>query len=293
MYISILTPTYNRAYTLERLYSSLDGQTSKDFEWIIVDDGSTDNTCELVKSFIQEASFPISYIYKENEGKHIAINSGISKANGKFTFFVDSDDYLVPKAIECVINYCRKIENDTTYAGVATLRGYDQSSVIIGLNKSMNIRKFISQYGKVINASSADYRYKYKITGDRAEVVRTQLIKEHPFIKFDNEKYLSEDYFWNQLNKEHLKFRWVSRITYITEYNPDGLTNNIRKLAMENWKGHIACANYVLNSDFVPIREKIRLCIRYYRYGIFGNETIANLFDQCNNKLLSIICMLR
>ena len=291
MYISILTPTYNRAYIIENLFLSLKEQSCHDFEWIVVDDGSSDNTKELIDKFKSISNFPIKYIYKDNEGKHIAINTGVQAAEGEFVFFVDSDDYLTPDAIEFVEEACRQIEDDKKFAGVAGLRGYDKEHVIMGPSRKMDYKEYIHRFGDNIDATCAEYRYVYKVTGDRAEVVRRDIVLNHPFAQFDDEKYLSEDYLWNRLSKENYLFRWFSKIIYITEYRSDGLTTNVKKLAMRNWKGHISCANYALSCRFIPIKEKIRLCIRYYRYGIYGKQRVSDLFKSCTNKMLSIICI--
>lgn len=99
-YFTVFTPTYNRGYTLYRLYESLKSQRTIDFEWMIVDDGSTDNTCQLVEKWIrEERNFSIRYIKKENGGKPRAINYGIQYAKGRFFFIVDSDDFLLPDAV--------------------------------------------------------------------------------------------------------------------------------------------------------------------------------------------------
>ena len=104
--ITVFTPTYNRAYTLERLYKSLLNQTSYDFEWLIVDDGSTDNTSELIKSFQNNQLFDVRYYKQGNGGKHVAINKGVELAEGELFFIVDSDDYLTDDAIAITKKYC-------------------------------------------------------------------------------------------------------------------------------------------------------------------------------------------
>ena len=118
---TIFTPTYNREYTLSRLYDDLKKQTYKDFEWLIVDDGSTDNTEELVKKFIDEDILDIRYIKKKNGGKHTAINTGVKNANGEFFFIVDSDDGLMPNSMDLVIQEWDKLEDKSEFCGVVGL----------------------------------------------------------------------------------------------------------------------------------------------------------------------------
>ena len=109
MTITILTPTYNREGTLRKLFESLQKQTSKDFEWIVIDDGSKDNTEALVKEFIDKAEgYPVTYLKQENSGKHVALNNGIGKAQGELIFIVDSDDWLSDNAVETILEYREK-----------------------------------------------------------------------------------------------------------------------------------------------------------------------------------------
>ena len=97
--ITVFTPAFNRAKLLPRLYKSLKNQSSINFEWVIVDDGSQDETQQVVQKFIDEGVLPINYVYQDNKGKHFAINRGVKEANGELFWIVDSDDYLPPNAI--------------------------------------------------------------------------------------------------------------------------------------------------------------------------------------------------
>ncbi|MGL4335245.1 MAG: glycosyltransferase family 2 protein, partial [Turicibacter sp.] len=106
MIVSILTPTYNRAYTLQRLYDSICQQSTKNdgnYEWIIVDDGSIDDTKQLIKKFIDENNISIKYLYQENAGKPSAINLGVDNSTATYIFIVDSDDMLTNDAIDTII----------------------------------------------------------------------------------------------------------------------------------------------------------------------------------------------
>lgn len=113
--ITIFTPTYNRAYTLPKLFESLQAQTSNNFEWLIVDDGSSDDTRELVEHFITKADFKITYIYQENQGKHVAINTALDKASNLYFFTVDSDDYLINNALELIFKNWRPLKIQKHY----------------------------------------------------------------------------------------------------------------------------------------------------------------------------------
>ena len=121
MLITVLTPTYNRAKLLERLYQSLCQQTYQDFEWIVVNDGSKDNTDEVVQSFVAEKKINILYIKQENGGKHRAVNRGVKEAKGELLFIADSDDWLLPNSLETVAEMYQDIANDHSFAGVCGL----------------------------------------------------------------------------------------------------------------------------------------------------------------------------
>lgn len=126
--VCVFTPTFNRAYILPKLYESLVAQTSRDFSWLIVDDGSTDNTAELVHGWQAEGLVPITYIYQENGGKQRATNTGMSHCTDELFFVVDSDDHLVPSAVEQIVDVWQGARSDVTLAGIVALRGTDEDT---------------------------------------------------------------------------------------------------------------------------------------------------------------------
>lgn len=129
MFLTILTPTYNRANRLFSLFDSLESQSIKDFEWLVVDDGSSDNTQNLISTFAKKSSFPIRYIKKENGGKHTALNTGIRLINSELTFIVDSDDYLVPYAVEFCLKYHLLYRKKSGICGYSYLRLFPNGKV--------------------------------------------------------------------------------------------------------------------------------------------------------------------
>lgn len=289
--VTIFTPTYNRAYILPQLYKSLAEQTVQSFEWLIVDDGSIDNTEIIVNNFLTENKINIQYVKKENEGKHIAINDGVKIAKGKLFFIVDSDDYLTPDAVEKILFYAKQIEGTPNYAGIVGLKGDNQKNVIFSGNKNYG-EKIPSQLKReYIDATSVEYRYKHKIKGDRAEVILTDLLLEIPFPKFEDERFMEESYLWFTLSNSGYKFRWFNQVIYIAEYLDDGLTKNMRELVKKNWKSHCFCANYALKTKGIPLKVKIREGVRYFRYGKYGGESYYRLFKEVNNKVLGFITL--
>ncbi len=228
MTVTVFTPTYNRAKLLPTLFNSLKNQTIKDFEWVIVDDGSTDDTESVVADFLNdECGFPVIYEKQSNGGKHRAINRGVKLASGKLFFIVDSDDYLTDDAIETVIKWESELPAGK-WAGVAGLDGYIGKHDAIGTSFD----------GDYKDATSAE-RSLYNIGGDKAEVVYTKILADYPFPEFDGEKFITESAMWLAIARDGYKFRWYNKIIYKCEYLEGGLTDNYEKLLKDNPFGYL------------------------------------------------------
>ena len=225
--ITVFTPTYNRANTLEYLFQSLCKQTSYQFEWLVVDDGSTDNTEELFSQLKDRCTlFPIRYYKKENGGKHTAINIGVELAKGFLFFIVDSDDYLMPNAISSILKWEQSISLKDNFAGVSGNCGYSANQLI---GETFE--------GDYIDATALE-REKLRIFGDKAEVYYTDVIKRYPFPVFENERFLTESIVWNRMAEDGYKIRWFNKIIYIAEYRDDGLTKHYDQLLANNPQGY-------------------------------------------------------
>lgn len=228
--LSIITPVYNRAYILDELFFSLERQTNKSFEWIVVDDGSTDDTWKKLESYKQlENSFKIRIIHQENFGKHVAVNRAISMANGEYSFIVDSDDYLTDDAVEVIIQWLKAVSGRKDIAGVSGLRISKSTKKLLG-----QFPKNISE-GNYIEAKNTERR-KYSLLGDMAEIYRTEILRQHPFPVFDGERFITECVVWNQLAYEGYKVRWYNKIIYCGDYLADGLTKDLSK-EINNFQG--------------------------------------------------------
>lgn len=256
--ITIFTPTFNRAYTLHKLYETLCEQNYKDFEWVIVDDGSKDNTEALVAEFISQHKININYYKQQNQGKHIAINKGVELAKGELFFIVDSDDILPRDSLEIVIEKYQSIKDDETIAGLAGRRGYI-SGGYIGTNKS---------YDDVI-MTSLDFRFKKKIAGDMAEVYKTKVIRQYPFPQFEGERFCPEALVWKRIDQQY-KMLWFSDIIYKGEYIPDGLTANSFKVRKNSPKA--SCLYYAEEAQYdTPAYQKLKSVANYWRFSIYDD----------------------
>ncbi len=251
--MTIFTPTYNRAYILPQLYKSLQSQTLKDFEWLIVDDGSTDNTEQMVNEWVHtENTFLITYIKQENGGKQRAVNVGVEYAVTPLFWIVDSDDWLPDNAMETAVKWFDTIYGLEGFAGIGGLRGCSEG--ILGTTFD----------GEYIDCTSLD-RGKHNINGDKSEIFFTEILKKFPFPVADGEKFVPEALVWNRIAAAGYKLRWFNEIIYITEYLPDGYTKNVDKNLITNWQGYSLYTKEVLQSA-MPLKDKILIggayCLR-------------------------------
>ena len=240
-----------------KLYDSLNKQTLNDFEWVIVDDGSTDGTEKIVKKIKNNCrEFSITYIKKENGGKHTALNTAMQYVRGKYVFIVDSDDYISQDAIESVISWCKEIDGRKEIAGVAGLRAY-QTGEIIGGNGD--------ETKEYIEAKNTE-RKKYNLLGDKAEVYKTEILKKYSFPVFGKEKFLSEAAVWNAIARDGYLIRWYCKPIYYTEYLKEGLTFAVKykDIESQNFEGY----SYVTKIDIMSypsIKTKSMIFIKYYK----------------------------
>lgn len=228
MKITIFTPTYNRGYIIEKLYQSLRCQTMHDFEWIVIDDGSTDNTSSLFSKWNNEKNF-FEIIYKKvsNGGKHRAINQGVNMAKGELFFIVDSDDYLTEDALARIVEVEQSILKDekTTFGGICGKKGY---SVDKDVGTTFD--------GKYLDITTLE-RAIYGISGDKAEVFYTEILKRYPFPAFDNENFMTECVVWDRIAADGYKLRFFNDVIYICDYLQDGLTAQGKNAFIKNPKG--------------------------------------------------------
>lgn len=223
--VTVFTPTYNRAYILGDLYHSLQRQTCMDFEWLIVDDGSADDTKALVASWQgEENPFPIRCVYQENGGKCRAINRGLKEADGRLFFTVDSDDYLTDDAIEKVIRWDGELPADGHFCGYAGNMG-----TALGVTTN---RLFPGDYldGTALN------RYD-RVDGERAFVFYTEIHRKYLYPEFPGEKFLTEAVTWDLMAHDGYKMRFYNDIIRIWEYKDDGLTQAGYRVFLENPQG--------------------------------------------------------
>ncbi|WP_226063789.1 glycosyltransferase family 2 protein [Kaistella polysaccharea] len=218
MLFTVFTPTYNRGYLLDRLFQSLSRQTVRNFEWLIVDDGSTDDTEELVTQFIDVADFPIRYVKQKNQGKHIAINYAINNAAGKWFLTIDSDDFLANDCLETCQLLSTETENNK-FGGFTFIHAPEE---MFSEKKTYDIKKW-TEYNS----------YQWEFAGEMVYVFKVEVIKKHPFPIFENENFCQESVQIIPIIKNY-KILFTNYILAFGEYLEDGLSQNLYQRLLEN-----------------------------------------------------------
>ncbi len=265
--ISVFTPTYNRAYIIEKLYDSLRNQTSLDFEWIVINDGSTDNTADLFDEWVKKDNgFNINYSEVKNGGKHRAINKAVYLAKSNAFFIVDSDDYLLPDAIEKANRWFATIENDREFAGISGLKGYSITDPVGGYG---------SFEGAYVDATNLQ-RHIYNLLDDKAEIYKTDILKKYPFPEFEGENFVPEPVVWDHIARDGLKLRWYNEVIYICDYLGDGLTASGNKKFIDNPKGFLS---YLAMLETVHDTKEVNVFRLDFYNSILKNYGSDRLFE--------------
>lgn len=270
MRITVFTPTYNRGYLIENLYRSLQRQTFHDFEWVVVDDGSTDDTEERFASFAKEENaFPIRYIKTVNGGKHRAINVGTQLAQGELFYIVDSDDYLPDDALQIIDEVERTIpeEEKDTFGGVCGIKGFGNDKAIGS-----------SFEGEFLDITMLE-RAKNGISGDKAEAFYTALLRKYPFPEYEGEKFVTECVVWDKIAFDGYRLRFFNKTVMICEYRPDGLSAQGEKLFFRNPKGWGLYLHQCAKYGKIKGLEKWSAYNKYYK----KLEEQNNLFQIARN----------
>jgi glycosyltransferase involved in cell wall biosynthesis len=252
--ITVFTPTYNRKSLLPKLYDSLKRQTYGDFEWLIVDDGSTDGTHDLVDEWGENSTFPIRYSYQTNGGKHRAINNGAKMAKGEWFFIVDSDDTLPPDSLSIADKWIKTIEDDDSFAGICGMRR------ISGVSPLVNFETLdISPLG-----------IKDIIRADKAEIIKTEVLKNYPFPDIQGEYFCAESLILNRIGIKY-KFRYFNEVIYDCKYLEGGLSFNSSRIR----KDSPTYATLVYKEEIMYtslLMEKIRASINFWRFIWFSKR---------------------
>lgn len=278
--ITVITPTYNRAHLLNNLYDSLQMQTVFDFEWIVVDDGSSDNTSEQIKLWMaNEKKFKIKLITTKNGGKHRAINRGVKSAEGEFVFIVDSDDVITPDAIAIIRKWVEEIKDNSKIAAVSGLRSNKNDEQIGDFPKGKDFVD-VKNSERCIN----------HLLGDKAEIYKKEILLEYPFPEFEGELFIPEDVVWNLISLKGYVVRWHNKVIYKGNYLKNGLTDRSLVLRKNNFKGytHSVKQNFTalpFPYNFVALSVYKDLA----KEKGFGLKNIKSVFNMSNKDICLLI----
>lgn len=275
--ITILTSTYNRGNMIQNLYQSLCAQTNKNFQWLIIDDGSNDNTKEIIKSF-KSNDFIIEYYFKENGGKHTALNYAHPYIKGDWVFVVDSDDILTNDAIYLVYFYIEKYKNNFNI-GCLSFQKVDTKGNISSFNK----------YNELIS-NAIDYRINQNIKGEQAEIYKSEVFKKFVFPVFKNEKFLEENYL--HINAAFITSTvYISKVIYIFEYIENGLTKQGRKLKIKNPKGEMTVYKLYFCDKF-RFRQRLKGITLFIIYALFAKKNLREIYKFTGKNILYFVSVL-
>ena len=274
--LTVFTPSYNRAYILHKCYESLKRQSNKDFLWLIIDDGSTDNTKELVDSWIAENLIEIRYHYQNNQGMHGAHNTAYKLIDTELNVCIDSDDYMPDGAVENIINFWKKNKRDDL-AGIIALDAYEDGNVI-GQKFPEDMKE--TTLFEVNNI--------HKIPGDKKLVYRSELTKEYPYPLFEGERYVGLAYKYYKLDEKY-KLLTLNKVVCIVEYLEDGSSKNMLRQYRTNPKGFAFYRIENMKNSKASLKFKIKENIHYVSSSLISKNKKFIKESPC--KLLTIVAI--
>ena len=249
--ITVYTPTFNRAHLLPRAYSALCRQTFKDFEWLIIDDGSNDDTELLIRGWMNESKIPIRYIFKQNGGLHTGYNKAIENLKTELAVCIDSDDFMPDNGVELIVNHWKKFGNNK-YAGIL---GYDFP---IGGNVPLG-----GVLPDVKDLRIVDLANKYAHYGDVKMIHRTDLLKKvFPMPTYKGEKNFNPIYLFMKIDKEYPLLLLRENLCFV-EYQVDGMTANIFNQYWNSPNSFAELRRLFMTHPYVPLKYVIRQNIHY------------------------------
>jgi glycosyltransferase involved in cell wall biosynthesis len=259
---TVCTPTYNREDLLPRVYASLKAQSFGNFEWLVVDDGSTDGTADLVRRWAGEALFPVRYVWKENGGKHTAHNVCIREARGELFVMVDSDDWLVPTALERLKAEWDQVTNKEGYSGVCCLFQYEDGTVVGN--------RFPRDQ---MESNAVDLRYNLGVVGDKIGLTRTDVLRRFPFPDDLGRCYVPESLVWNRISQEY-QMRCVNAVIGVKEYQPEGITDRSRLNSYRNPLAYYLFAAELLNGRIqFPLKRVPRVVVSLVKCALLARKS--------------------
>lgn len=276
--LTVLTPTYNRVERLPDLLESLAHQTNKNFQWLVIDDGSQDKTQEWFSEILKKDwGFPIDYYVKENGGKHTALNFSHQYIQGDYVVVVDSDDILTENAVEDIIQTWSKYADRVDVKMVVFQKAY-RDAADIPMDSLFSDGEIESTLVAMTNRG---------MSGDHCETVKTDDFIRFEFPVFINEKFIGEAWLWQKIAEDgHTIF--VNRVVYLCEYLEDGLSKSGRRMRINNAHGGMEHARIFLDKKF-KMKIRIKQAVLYSCYSLFAKENLIELLGNSGGNRIVVL----
>lgn len=262
-FLTVFTPAYNRAYTLPRTYESMKQQRNTDFIWLIVDDGSSDNTAELVRQWqAEENGFEIQYVYKENGGMHTAHNTAYAMIDTELNTCVDSDDALAPDAVQIIYDAWQKVR-DKGFAGLLALDA-EFGGKVIG-----------SGFPAGLTQTTLGGYYRGGGSGDKKLILRTDVVRQYPpYPTFEGERFVPLGSLYTMIDKRY-ELAVLDRVVCLVEYMPDGSTHNMTRQYYRNPNGFRYGRLVTLSGQNNSLKGTLKTYIHYAAESILAGKPIV------------------
>lgn len=274
--LTVFTPAYNRAYCLHHTYESLKRQTCKDFMWLIIDDGSTDSTKDLVRGWMDEQVLLIKYHYQHNQGMHGAHNAAYELIETELNVCVDSDDYMPDEAVEKIVAFWVNHGNEQV-SGIVALDCFTNGQ-IIGSRLPENMK----------SSTLYDLYHKHGITGDKKLVYRTELTRKYAYPIFQGETYVGLDYKYYMLDQQY-ELLIMNEIVCCVEYLADGSSMNMLKQYRKNPRGFAFYRKELMKLPWASLLFKFRQAVHYVSSSFISKNT--RLLNETPSKLLTFLAL--
>ena len=273
--LTVFTPSYNRAYLLPQLYNSFLRQTHKSFVWLIIDDGSTDQTKVLIDGWVTENLINIKYIYQENQGMHGAHNTAYENIETEFNVCIDSDDYMPDNAVEVILKNVEALES--TFAG------------ILGLDAVKNGDIIGTKIPEHLSAVKLNELYSiHDVKGDKKIVYKTEIVKQYPkYPLYKSERFVPLDYLYLLIDQDY-DLKPVNEVFCIVEYQQDGSSMNMFKQYRRHPNGFAFSRVSRINFG-ITFKEKFKNAIHLVSSAIFA-KNLSWLFKS-NRSILVILAI--
>ena len=271
--LTVFTPAYNRAHTIGRTYESLCRQTNRDFCWLIVDDGSTDNTRQLVEGWIAEGRIPIRYIYQQNQGMHGAHNTAYRNIDTLLNTCIDSDDYMPDDAVDKILNCWNEC-------------GSEKVAGIIGLDVTEDGRVIGTRFPEGMTTTTLQGFYSAGGKGDKKMVYRTNVIKRYPeYPLFEGERYVGLAYKYMLIDQDY-ELITINEPLVVVEYQQDGSSFNMFKQYWNNPRGFAFYRKAEMKTT-KSLKRKLKVCAHYVSSSIISHNW--HVIQESPEKLLTLL----